>query len=91
VSHPVIGRSESDKQRTGFRGGIDWYRNIDRNQASHPEVGTRKLDLPCLMITAERDPVLRPAMAAGMPALCSDLETRMIPACAHRTKQEKPE
>ena len=26
-----------------------------------------------------------------MPALCSDLETHMIPECGHWTQQEQPE
>ncbi len=76
--------------RSGFRGGVNWYRNIDRNAADHPEVGTQKLDLPCLMVTAEWDAALPPSAAAGMPALCSDLETKMIEGCGHWTQQEKP-
>jgi len=33
-------------ERTGFRGGINWYRNIDRNAALHPAIGTQKLTFP---------------------------------------------
>lgn len=77
-------------QASGFRGGINWYRNIDRNRARFPEIGTRKLDLPCLMITSEWDPALRPEMAAGMPQVCSDLEMHNLEACGHWTQQEKP-
>jgi pimeloyl-ACP methyl ester carboxylesterase len=78
-------------EKTGFRGGINWYRNIDRNRADHPEIGAQKLDLPCLMLTAERDFALRPQMAAGMPALCSDLELHMIEHAGHWVQQEYPE
>jgi pimeloyl-ACP methyl ester carboxylesterase len=78
-------------EASGFRGGINWYRNIDRNTELFPEIGTQKLDLPCLMITAEWDGALRPEMAAGMPAICSDLEMKMIDRCGHWTQQEKPE
>jgi pimeloyl-ACP methyl ester carboxylesterase len=77
-------------ERTGFRGGINWYRNIDRNVRNHPEIGTTPLALPCLMLTAEWDAALRPEMAAGMPALCSDLETHMIPKAGHWAQQEYP-
>ncbi|HEY5638712.1 MAG TPA: alpha/beta hydrolase [Dehalococcoidia bacterium] len=76
--------------RTGFRGGINWYRNIDENAKRLPEVGTTKLDLPCLMITAEWDPALPPETAAGMPEICTDLEMHMIGECGHWTQQEKP-
>jgi pimeloyl-ACP methyl ester carboxylesterase len=78
-------------QDTGFRGGVNWYRNIDRNADRLPEVGTTKLELPSLMITAEWDPAIRPELAAGMPDICSDLEMHMIEGCGHWTQQEKPE
>jgi pimeloyl-ACP methyl ester carboxylesterase len=78
-------------ERTGFGGGIHWYRNIDRNAREHPAIGTRKLELPCLMLTAERDPGLRPEFADGMPALCSDLEMHLVPKVAHWMQQEAPD
>ncbi len=78
-------------EKTGFRGGINWYRNIDRNSREHPEIGEQKLDLPCLMLTAEWDGALRPELAAGMPALCSDLEMHMIERAGHWVQQETPE
>ena len=78
-------------EKTGFRGGINWYRNIDRNAREHPELGTRKLELPCLMLTAERDGALPPQMAEGMPALCSDLEMHMIKGAGHWVQQERPD
>jgi pimeloyl-ACP methyl ester carboxylesterase len=76
--------------RTGFRGGIHWYRNFDRNWETAPELGVAKVERPCLMVTAQWDFALRPELAAGMPALCPDLETKMIERCGHWTQQEKP-
>jgi len=78
-------------ERTGFTGGVNWYRNIDRNQEAHPGVGTQRLELPCLMVTAEWDPALNPMLAANMPNLCGDLEMKMIEKCGHWTQQERPE
>lgn len=77
--------------RTGFRGGINWYRNIDANGAAYPEVGTRPLDLPTLMICSEWDPALPPALAANMANLCSDLEMATVPRTGHWVQQEDPE
>jgi pimeloyl-ACP methyl ester carboxylesterase len=77
-------------ERTGFRGGINWYRNIDRNAAEHPDVGTRELDLPCLMLTAENDPGLRPEFAEPMRALCADLELHLVERVGHWMQQEEP-
>jgi pimeloyl-ACP methyl ester carboxylesterase len=78
-------------ERTGFRGGINWYRNIDRNAAEHPAVGTQKLDIPCLMLTAEWDPGLRPEFAEPMRALCSDLEIHLVEKVGHWVQHEEPE
>lgn len=77
--------------KTGFRGGINWYRNIDENSRRFPGVGKTRLELPCLMITAEWDPALPPETAAGMPDICTDLEMHMIRECGHWTQQERPE
>ena len=77
-------------ERTGFRGGINWYRNLDRNWERQPAVGAASIEVPSLMVTAEWDPVLRPEMAQPMRELCGDLEIATIAACGHWTQQEKP-
>jgi pimeloyl-ACP methyl ester carboxylesterase len=45
----------------------------------------------CLMLTAEWDPALPPALAAGMPARCADLEMHMIERAGHWVQQEYPD
>ena len=95
-TEPIVTREELDTyvhayEKSGFRGGINWYRNIDRNLREHPEIGVAKLTLPCLMITAEWDGALPPRMAAGMPALCSDLEMHNIERAGHWVQQEFPD
>jgi pimeloyl-ACP methyl ester carboxylesterase len=78
-------------QRTGFGGGVNWYRNFTRNWERAKGLPNRIDGPPCLMITAEKDPVLRPAMAAPMPLLVQDLEMHEIKDCGHWTQQEEPE
>jgi pimeloyl-ACP methyl ester carboxylesterase len=78
-------------EKSGFFGGISWYRNIDRNAQRFPEIGVKKLDLPCLQITAEWDAALPPESAEPMRQTCSDLEIHMIRECGHWTQQEKPD
>ncbi len=96
MSEPLVSDAEIDAyadafERSGFRGGISWYRNFDRNWERHPEIGVQKIDHPSLMVTAAWDAALPPTMAAGMPALCNDLEMKQIEACGHWTMQEKPD
>jgi pimeloyl-ACP methyl ester carboxylesterase len=76
---------------TGFRGGINWYRNIDNNALAHPAVGVVPLDLPCLMLMADRDPALRPEFAADMPERCSNLQMHLIDNAGHWVQREQPE
>ncbi len=76
--------------RTGFRGGINWYRNFTRNWELTEGLDER-IDAPCLMIMAENDAVLRPAMADGMEQYCPQLEKHLVRNCGHWTQQEHPE
>jgi pimeloyl-ACP methyl ester carboxylesterase len=79
-------------RETGFTGALNWYRNFDHNWEQTPEQdGARIDDLPCLMITAEWDPVLPPALAQGMPFIINDLEMHNIEKCGHWTQQEHPD
>ena len=76
--------------RTGFTGGINWYRNLDRNWETTPTLDAARIEVPSLMVTAEWDAVLRPEMAEPMRPFVPDLEVRMIRECGHWTQQEKP-
>jgi pimeloyl-ACP methyl ester carboxylesterase len=96
LGEPLLSPDELDVyvrsfRRTGFSGAIHWYRNFDRNWETAPEIGVARIEPPCLMVTAQWDPALRPELAAGMPALVPDLETVMIEGCGHWTQQEEPE
>ena len=75
--------------RTGFTGGINWYRNFTRNWQTTEGV-QQKVDVPCLMVMAENDIVLRPSMADGMETFVPDLEKHLIKDCGHWTQAEKP-
>jgi len=76
--------------RTGFTGGINWYRNFTRNweQSANLEY---KVKVPGLMVMAEDDVVLSPRMADGMEERVPDLEKVLIRHCGHWTQQEHPE
>jgi pimeloyl-ACP methyl ester carboxylesterase len=76
--------------RTGFTGGINWYRNFTRNWENTADL-PQKVDVPGLMIMAEDDVVLSPAMAEGMEQYVPDLEKALIRKCGHWTQQEHPD
>jgi pimeloyl-ACP methyl ester carboxylesterase len=76
--------------RTGFTGGINWYRNFTRNWQTTEGI-TQKVNVPCLMVMAANDIVLRPSLADGMETFVPDLEKHLIKDCGHWTQSEKPE
>jgi pimeloyl-ACP methyl ester carboxylesterase len=76
--------------KTGFTGGINWYRNIDRNWELTKDI-EYQVKVPSLYVGAENDVVLPPSSANGMEQMIGDLEKRTIADCGHWTQQEKPE
>jgi pimeloyl-ACP methyl ester carboxylesterase len=77
-------------KRTGFTGGINWYRNFTRNWERSGGLED-KVKVPSLMIMAENDAVLPPSAADGMEAFIPDLEKTLIRDSGHWTQQEQPE
>jgi pimeloyl-ACP methyl ester carboxylesterase len=82
--------------RTGFRGGLNWYRNIDRNwELLAPFAGSR-VAVPALYVAGDRDLVLA---FRGMEQRIANLSkfvpglrrTLILPGCGHWTQQERPE
>ena len=78
-------------KRTGFRGGLNWYRNIERNWKWNAEMDDRKIEQPALMVTAGKDSVLTPALAEGMEEWVPNLTRAHIENCGHWTQQEHPQ
>jgi pimeloyl-ACP methyl ester carboxylesterase len=69
---------------------LEYYRNMDRNWELTAPIADRTIDVPCLMISADGDRVLKPAMADGMDARVPNLEKIVIENCGHWTQQERP-
>ena len=76
-------------QRTGFTGGIDWYRNMTGNWERAAGLEQR-VDAPALMITAELDAALPPALDEPMRAHVADLELHELAGVGHWSQQEAP-
>jgi pimeloyl-ACP methyl ester carboxylesterase len=81
--------------RTGFRGGLNWYRNIDRNWELLAPFAGASVHVPALYVAGDRDLVvafrgmdqLIPNLARIVPNLRG---TVMLPGCGHWTQQERP-
>jgi len=77
--------------RAGFRGGLNWYRNFDRNWELTPQLAGATVTQPALFIAGERDGVLAMVPVDAMRELVPNLRRLlMIPGCGHWTQQERP-
>ena len=82
--------------RSGYRGGLNWYRNISRNRELLAAFDDLKIAVPALYIAGDRDVVLAfPGMdkvIAGLSERAPLLQqTIMLSGCGHWTQQERPE
>ena len=78
-------------ERTGFRGGLNRYRNMDRDWEELPQLAGAKIQQPSLFIAGERDPVAAFTNAAALNENVPNLRNVvMLPGCGHWTQQERP-
>ena len=80
----------------GFRGGINFYRNIHRNWEITPQLADVQIAQPALFIAGEKDVVIRGAtqeqLTAQMSRVNKDLRgVKLIPKIGHWVQQESPE
>ncbi len=77
-------------ERTGFTGGINWYRNFTRNWERSADLPAT-VEAPSLMVMAEKDAVLPPSAADGIERYVKDVEKVLVTGSGHWTQQEEPE
>jgi pimeloyl-ACP methyl ester carboxylesterase len=80
-------------KRTGFRGALNWYRNIDRNWELTGFLDSAKLDQPTLFVAGERDAVIEfyadayQALETNAPNLVGKV---LLAGAGHWIQQERP-
>ena len=84
----------SEFARTGFRGGLNWYRNIDRNWELLGAFTGARVAVPALFIAGDRDLVVSfrgiSELIANLQTFVPDLRrTVMLKGCGHWTQQER--
>jgi pimeloyl-ACP methyl ester carboxylesterase len=82
--------------RTGFRGGLNWYRNIDRNWELLAAFKGAKVTVPALYVAGDHDLVVRfPGMDKAIASLATIVprlhKSVMLSGCGHWTQQERPD
>ena len=79
--------------RAGFRGGLNWYRNMDRSWELSAAFQGRKIEQPALFISGDQDLIARnPSFEEQMRAVVPDLrQVVILPGIGHWTQQEAPD
>jgi pimeloyl-ACP methyl ester carboxylesterase len=83
----------SEFERTGFTGGLNRYRNVDRDWEDFAVWAGQPINVPSLFVGGERDgPTLWGASAIArfdrtLPGLRG---SHILPGCGHWTQQERP-
>lgn len=76
--------------RTGFTGGINWYRNLDRNWELTAHLAGAKVEAPALFVGGSSDPVLLMTPPAVMDGWVPDLRgTVLVDGAGHWVQQER--
>ncbi|WP_139333495.1 alpha/beta fold hydrolase [Mycobacterium sp. SP-6446] len=92
ISQDELDRYIEEFSRTGFTGGLNWYRNFDRNWETTPELDGAKISVPCLFIGGSADPVLSFTRADRASQVVSGPYRQvMLDGAGHWLQQERPD
>ncbi len=83
-------------EKSGFRGGVNYYRNFHRNWEITPQLEGAKITIPTVFIAGSRDVVIAGAsqeqLQGSMSRVVNDLRgVVLIPEIGHWVQQEAPD
>jgi len=79
-------------EESTFTGGLNWYRNSDRNWELSAQWADQLIEQPALFIGGDRDPVLRFTSLDSLESVVPGLRAKHVLAgCGHWTQQERPD
>jgi len=90
ISQAEIDHYVAEFTRTGFTGGLNWYRNYDRNWATTEQLTDAKITVPALFAGGTADPYLatmRPERAREVAA--GPYRQELIEGAGHWVQQER--
>ncbi|MBQ6641698.1 MAG: alpha/beta hydrolase [Saccharopolyspora sp.] len=79
-------------RRTGFTGGLNWYRNFDRNWERTPQLEGARVEVPSFFIGGAADPVLAGVSPSTQEQWLTDHRGNvLVDGAGHWVQQEAPD
>jgi pimeloyl-ACP methyl ester carboxylesterase len=92
LSQAELDHYTAEFARTGFTGGINWYRNFDRNWELTPQLEGAKVTVPSAFITGSADPVGMMSPTGTFDELLLDHRgNTVVDGAGHWVQQEAPD
>jgi pimeloyl-ACP methyl ester carboxylesterase len=93
VTEADIDVYSAEFSRTGFRGGLNWYRNIDRNWELLAAYSRASITQPTLFLWGDQDPTMEITgvrkWIERMQQFVPNLRQMTFPGCGHWIQQER--
>ncbi|MFC7304548.1 alpha/beta fold hydrolase [Streptomyces monticola] len=78
-------------EETGFTGGLNYYRNLDRNWELTTHLDGRPITPPALFVTGSKDPVAHFMPAHSLEKVLTDLRGHVVlDGAGHWVQQQRP-
>ena len=91
ISSDELDHYVSEFSRTGFTGGLNWYRNFDRNWELTADPPARTITVPSLFVAGSADPVLGFTARDRLSQVVSGpYREVLIDRAGHWIQQERP-
>jgi pimeloyl-ACP methyl ester carboxylesterase len=92
ISQDELDHYIAEFTRTGFTGGLNWYRNFDRNWERSAHIADAKVTVPAMFISGTADPVLGfTRRDRATEVVAGDYREVMVDGAGHWVQQERPE
>jgi len=91
ISEDALKYYAEQYKENGFRGPLNWYRNLEENWKWACSKAGETIKIPAMMVTSSHDAVLKHEFTLHMEQLIPHLKRLLIQKSSHWTMSERPD